>query len=665
MRRLILIVLLLIPALSLSWAQENQEAPEASTLDEVLWSLGTMQPFPQTAISPDGGNVAWVESRAGQGRHGTAIFVAKVNQPDQKSRIAAGDGLAYEDGVAWSPDGKQIAFLSDADFVGQQQLYTADADSGRIHKVTTLHGFLSSPEWSPDGKSIAFLFIANPTRAAGALQPVPQPSGVIGQHTDEQRINVADLNSGQVRAVSPAGLYVYEYDWKPDGGGFVATAAHGKGENNWWTAELYLIPAAEGSARSLYKPEFQIAQPRVSPDGRWVAFIRGLMSDQGVTGGDIWLAPLTAEGSAAARNLTAGMPASASWLTWTSPRQILFTELVSGSAAISTIGLSGGPARLWEGPEYIFADGSELSLSLARDGAHSALIRSSAAHPPEVWAGKIGHWMPMTEANADVKPLWGEQRSVHWTNDGFDLQGWLLEPRDYNPKKKYPLIVYAHGGPASACSAGWPNFAIAPLAASGYFVLCPNPRGSYGQGEAFTQANRKDFGGGDFRDIMAGVDEVLRRYPVNPSRLGIWGWSYGGYMTMWAETQTHRFRAAVAGAGVANWLSYYGENDIDQWLMPYFGNSVYEDPALYARSAPLTYVKNVKTPTLILVGERDGECPAPQSFEWWHALKNYAVPVELVVYPGEGHMLQQNQHRRDVVVRSVQWFDRWMPPGSP
>jgi dipeptidyl aminopeptidase/acylaminoacyl peptidase len=307
-----------------------------------------------------------------------------------------------------------------------------------------------------------------------------------------------------------------------------------------------------------------------------------------------------------------------------------------------------------------------VSLSLAGAGRESALVRSSAQQPPEVWAGEIGAWKQLTHVNR-ISPLWGEQRSVRWASDGFHLQGWLLLPRNYDDRKKYPLIVHIHGGPAAACSADWPNLTLAPMAAAGYAVFCPNPRGSYGQGEDFTRANVKDFGGGDFRDIMAGVDQVLREYSaIDGDRLGLWGWSYGGYMTMWAETQTRRFRAAVAGAGLSDWLSYYGENDIDQWMIPYFGAPVYDDPAVYARSAPIQYVKNVKTPTLILVGDRDGECPAPQSFEWWHALRTFNVPVEFVVYPGEGHQIQQSAHRRDLVLRSVRWFDRWLAPrGTP
>jgi len=193
-----------------------------------------------------------------------------------------------------------------------------------------------------------------------------------------------------------------------------------------------------------------------------------------------------------------------------------------------------------------------------------------------------------------------------------------------------------------------------------YFLLFPNPRGSYGRGEAFTEANTKDFGGGDLRDILAGVDTVLARCPVDPKRVGIAGWSYGGYMTMWAVTQTTRFSAAVAGAGIANWQSYYGENSIDQWMVPFFGASVYDDPAVYEKSSPIRFIKQVKTPTLLIVGERDAECPAPQSFEFWHALKSLGVPTQLVIYAGEGHGLAERSHRNDLSERVIAWFEKYL-----
>ncbi|MGH9519885.1 MAG: alpha/beta hydrolase family protein, partial [Terriglobales bacterium] len=322
---------------------------------------------------------------------------------------------------------------------------------------------------------------------------------------------------------------------------------------------------------------------------------------------------------------------------------------------------------LWQSVQNIHVGGNFGNFSWSRDCARAALVRADWQHPPELVAGPVGHFSALTQVNADLAPAWGKAVSLEWQRGGQTIQGWLLYPRDFDPNRRYPMVVSVHGGPANLNQPHWPDGSFEPslLAGLGYFVFFPNPRGSYGQGEAFTRANVKDFGYGDLQDILAGVDKVLASVPVDPQRLGITGWSYGGYMTMWAVTQTGRFRAAVAGAGLADWISYYGENSIDRWMIPYFGASVYDDPAVYARSAPMTYFKQVHTPTLVVVGERDGECPAPQSYEFWHALRALGVPTQLVVYPGEGHLFQQSAHIQDVMARTLDWFNRYLGGGAP
>jgi dipeptidyl aminopeptidase/acylaminoacyl peptidase len=442
----------------------------------------------------------------------------------------------------------------------------------------------------------------------------------------------------------------------------VTTAAHGNGDNNWYIAQIYTIDAAGGAMQSIYKPNIdsQIANPAWSPDGKSVAFIAGLMSDEPVVGGDIFVVPMQ---GGEARNVTPGMKASASWLTWANGGKMLFGQEVDGESGLATLDLSSGKIEtLWHSPDRLTANGWGTMASVSADGKTSAVIRESLQRAPEVWAGPIGEWKQITTRNASIKPAWGETKSVHWSNEGFNLQGWLLYPLNFDPANKYPMVVNVHGGPSSMVHSAWPgphSFAVA-LSAAGYFVFFPNPRGSYGQGEAFTRANVKDFGYGDFRDIMTGVDQVLKEAPVDERRLGITGWSYGGYMTMWAVTQTNRFRAAVAGAGLANYQSYYGENQIDQWMVPFFGATVYDDPEVYAKSSPITFIKKAKTPTLVLVGDSDGECPTPQSYEFWHALKTLGVKTELVVYEREGHMFAKPDHQRDVVERVAAWFDNYL-----
>src|ERR1019366_3663398 len=358
---------------------------------------------------------------------------------------------------------------------------------------------------------------------------------VVDARIDEQRIAVVDVGTRALRFVSPPDLYVYEYDWSADGRTFAAVAATGSGDDNWWRAELLAVDAASGATRLLWKPPLQITWPIFSPDGSAVAVIHGLMSDHGAAGGDVFVVPTAGGG---ARNLTPGRHASAGALAWPSSSRLVVTELAGESTAVVALDPSTGAARkLFSGRETL-TPGRGIGLSLARDGLTSAVIRESFDSPPEVWAGPIGAWNRLTNVNA------GE---------------------------KHPLAVLVHGGPASAHRNTWPSVLAACLLARGYFVFLPNPRGSFGQGEGFTGGNVKDFGGGDLRDILAGVDEVVRTRPIDPKRIGLFGWSYGGYIAMWAVTQTNRFAAVAAGAGIANWQSYYGQNRIDGWMIPYLG----------------------------------------------------------------------------------------------
>jgi dipeptidyl aminopeptidase/acylaminoacyl peptidase len=644
-------------------AAEEKPHPSAAA-EDVIARLSSTRRFEQTAISPDGKKIAWVEdviTKHGVSTGDTVIFVAELGGKAPFKRISASpnDAVHSEGSIAWSPDSKKIAFLSDAEKTGQLQLYEMDATglAGSARKLTQVKGFLSTPGWSPDGKTIALLFTENATRAAGPLVAETPETGVIKDSFFEQRLALVDVATRQLRQISPADTYVYEYDWSPDGRRFAVTAALGNGDDNWYIAQLYTLDAATGLMKSIYKPPLQIANPAWSPDGQSIAFIGGLMSDEPSVGGDIFTIPAS---GGDATNITPEMKASASWLAWTAQGNIVFGEYIEGDSAVGSINVADGTHnQLFRKAGQLTAGAWGISLSLARDGETSAVIRSSFSDPPEVWAGPISAWTQITQRNKDVKPGWGQAVSLHWKNGGFNVQGWLRYPRDFDPSKKYPLVVHVHGGPGAAVLSEWPSSRdyTAPLTGAGHFVLDPNPRGSFGQGEAFTRANVKDFGYGDFKDIMAGVDAAIDAAPIDPNRLGICGWSYGGYMTMWAVTQTNRFKAAMAGAGLSNWQSYYGENLIDQWMIPFFGKSVYDDPGVYAKSSPINFIKNAKTPTLILVGDSDGEVPAPQSYEFWHALKTLGVETQLVVYQHEGHMFKDPKHSRDVVERTLSWFD--------
>src|SRR5205823_5667722 len=302
-------------------------------------------------------------------------------------------------------------------------------------------------------------------------------------------------------------------------------------------------------------------------------------------------------------NRTEKRKSSVSSLFWLTADRILVTEVIGGGSAISKLRISdNGVGTIWNGAEHIHAFGNFPNFALSKDGKIAAAARSSYEMPPEIWTGPVGEWRQLTKNNTALSPSWGKAESLEWTNEGLNIQGWLLPPARVESGTKYPMIVLIHGG----------------------------------------------------------VDVAIAKYPIDPGRLGVTGWSYGGYMTMWTVTQTNRFRGAVAGAGIANWQSYYGQNLIDQWMIPFFGSSVYDDPAVYRKSSPIEYIKKVKTPTLVIVGERDAECPAPQSYEFWHALRTLGVPTQLVVHPAEGHLYLKPENQVDRLDRTIAWFDKYL-----
>jgi dipeptidyl aminopeptidase/acylaminoacyl peptidase len=666
-----LLCLIALPAVSQSGTPDPM-TPMANPdprLAEIHAKMSRASSPGQVAISPDGTLIAYTLS----GRGGSTLHLLPYPSSDaSKEKIVPTPDSCSNSSPVWSPDSQTLAFTASCptkdDKAAQPQIFLYSRATGESRQLTHLTGIFQQAAFSPDGKSLALLFVENASRSAGALAAMKPWSGVIGEDGIEiQRVYSVDLATGTGSWLTPASLHVYEFNWSPNSHEIAFVGANPPGENNWWVAKLYTA-GTSSEPKVAFDPNttktalhgLQIAVPRFSPDGKRIAFIGGLMSDQGSTGGDVWV--VNASGKEDPTDITPGIDGSPTYIAWLNDNTIGMAEdrrghtilpdynvatrtMIPGSALdLGETTISGGPIK------------DAISLSLT--ARLLAFVKSGHDTPPEIWVGNGSTGMKqLTHLNDGAKPP-ARTESIEWTNDGFHVQGWLTYPANYDAAKKYPLIVTVHGGPSASAGARWGGSVWSEL---GYFVFSPNPRGSFGQGEKFTAANIKDFGYGDLRDILAGMDAVEAKVSIDKSREGLMGWSYGGFMTMFGVTQTHRFRAAVAGAGISDWKSYYGENSIDQWMVPFFGHTVYDDPAVYAKSSAIEYIKNVKTPTLVVVGDRDGECPAPQSFEFWHALRAEGVKTQLVVFPNEGHGFRNPAHTRDLEAREVAWFAQNMP----
>ena len=558
-------------------------------------------------------------------------------------------------GLAFSPDGRSLAFVAtDA----EAATATLEAAQGRsVRAVATVKGTAATPRWSPDGRTLALLATPGARKAAGATQAGIPQVGEIGVVDDEQRLAVVPSAGGALRFVSPADTYVYEYGWTPDGRGFAATSAKGNGDDNWWVARLVAYTTDGAPERVIAAPKLQMNYPRVSPDGRSVVFVGGLMSDFGSVGGDLYAVDFA---GGEPRDLTPGYRGTFTSVAWTGAHPTA-TALVVDRSALVQVDPAGAaaPQVVWSQPVSIAAADGRAAFSA--DATQAAFVAQDFTHAARVMAGPLADPRALTHDN-DASPPHARAQSLTWRSDGRDVQGWLLQPLEAPAAgARRPLVVEVHGGPAAASG---PNYLsrglVRDLIDQGYAVLMPNPRGSYGQGEAFTRANVQDFGGGDLRDIEAGIDAAAAAAPIDPHEVGITGGSYGGFMTMYAVTHTDRFKAGVAGAGIADWYSYYGQNGIHAWMLPYFGASAYDDRALYLRLSPIDAIKRAKTPTFIWVGERDIECPPAQSVEMFNGLREEGVPTSLVIYPGEGHGVRQPDHVRDVDARSIAWFAKYL-----
>jgi len=598
-------------------------------------------------FSPDGNRVAFVvtEPPKGEQRARHIWLYGKASGTVRQFTFSAKN----ESNPRWSPDGKELAFLSNRD--GDQQIYRMRMDGGEASVITKGKRAVKDFEWSPDGKQIAFLAPDAKSESEEKREKDKDDAHVVDREDKQARLWILNLASGEARALTPANWRATDLAWAPSGDRIVLSATETPAADQE-TNRIFIVSLPEGKPKQLAAPHGPFGELRVSPDEKFLAFVGSRVD--GPEPHDLLLQPLS---GGATQNLTgASVDRRIYQFHWRSEGGIV----AAAADGFRSKFVAFDRGRTQEDLPSFASNPGQFAVS---SGGEIAFVGQSATEPQEIWIWdlktapkQVSQLNAAWQGVALSKPEYFKYKSF----DGQEIEAALLKPPVYNGGGELPLIALIHGGPTGRWSDAVETWGQL-LAAHGYGVFYPNVRGSIGYGQKFVEANRGDWGGGDFKDVMGGVDELIKRGIADPERLGIGGWSYGGYMAEWAITQTTRFKAAVSGAGMANLISEYGTEEhpaSDEW---FFGVP-YEKPEGFLNSSPFLYVKNVKTPTLILQGEADTVDPLGQSQELYRGLKRYGVETELVVYPREPHGFHEEKHMLDRLNRILAWYDKYLKP---
>ena len=550
----------------------------------------------------------------------------------------------------WAPDGRSIAFLSDRD--GAAQLYLLPMSGGEADKLTDRKESIGAFRWSPDGTRIALLMEEPKPEAQQRREKDKDDSRVAEKDDRLPRVWTVDVASRALKPITSAPLRIGQIEFAPGGDRLIA-AASPKPHDDQFNEAIYAIDLQEGRFTPIAAPRGPMGAIAVSPDGKTIAYVCARVD--GPEAHDLCLQPAA---GGAARNVTGTtIDRPINQPTWIDDQTLALSVARGFQTAIEIVGRD-GRAQPLEGLTV-----NPSAFARASNGT-VAYVGETALRAPEIWiktpdapARAVTAFNESWATRSVVAPEFVKYQSA----DGVEIEAALLQPSALSPKP-FPTIILVHGGPTARWSDSFEPWGQL-LVARGYAVLYPNVRGSTGYGQRFVEMNRGDWGGGDFKDVMAGADWLVARGIADPNRLGIGGWSYGGYMAAWAVTQTTRFKAAVSGAPVIDMASEFGTENgsaYDEW----FYGTPYEKLDGFIKSSPMTFVKNAKTPTLLLQGEDDTTDPIGQSQQFYRGLKRYGVDSDLVLYPREPHGLREEQHLVDRLTRILAWYDRYLKPAA-
>lgn len=655
--------------------EATEERTGATSKSVTMEALQTLRRPMDAVISPDGRRIASSVSTAActdppRGPE-ARIWVAEL--PERPRQVTQGPGLDCL--PRWSPDGRFLAFASDREHPGRLSPYLLRSGAGEALPAGEVGGSVEELIWSANGRFLLVLAADLGSDRAGAHtatrileRELPDADPIVRRPKQAwRRLLLLDVVTHAVKIVGPLGLNIWEVDW--DGvNTAVAVVSDDPSESSWYNASLVVIDLEEGKVTATYQPESRpsatrlLSAPRVSPDGRRVAFIEGVASDRAnLPGGSPRYAQLGGD-SLEPRHIADSLEVA--WVSWRDTETLLWAAWQGLGSSCGLLSLDGTYETLWAQPATIGVEGVAPFTHDANCSKFAA-VWESTNEPPEVVLLELGASSPglqqISDFNAALRsfdlPEWQTRR---WpAPDGQWIEGLLALPTGREPKG-LPLVVIVHGGPVSASSHQWTHFGYPLLwTAVGYAVFLPNPRGSRGWGPDFAQAVVGDMGGAELQDILSGVESLVADGIVDTRRVGILGKSHGGFMTAWAATQTERFAAAVPIACISNWISFHNTTNIGRWDELFLEANPYDSGSAYHSRSPIMHVGKIRTPTLVIHGACDLCTPVGQAQELYQGIADTGhAEVELVIFPREGHEFLERAHQIDLWDRCRAFFDK-------